>query len=161
VKPLFEKKLLTFSVSAITVLLVLNIFLTHHNNVIIDHNRNLPMQAEYVKVTVTQFAIVLIHNLDLGLRSYALYGKKKYLNPMKFAMNYRDSIMGEAEQVLLQQEYPMEEFYQLKDSIMPTKDCACDYWICTRQTIRQSLTGCPIRTEGICYGCNMNDYLKT
>jgi hypothetical protein len=76
------------------------------------------MQAEYVKVTVTQFAIVLIHNLDLGLRSYALYGKKKYLNPMKFAMNYRDSIMGEAEQVLLQQEYPMEEFYQLKDSII-------------------------------------------
>lgn len=117
-KPLLDKKLLSFSVVIITVLLILNIFLTHRNNFILEHNRNLQRQAEDVRVTVTQFAIVLIHNLDLGLRSYALYGKEKYLNPLKFAVSYRDSLINRAEASLINQQYPMEEFYQLRDSII-------------------------------------------
>ncbi|HEX5172272.1 MAG TPA: hypothetical protein VFW11_24015 [Cyclobacteriaceae bacterium] len=114
----FENKVLAFSVSVITVLLVLNIIITHHNNNILEHNRNLQKEAEQVKVTISQFAIVIIHNLDLGLRSYALYGKKKYLTPLRFAIEYKDSILGMAEESLRQQQYPLKEFYELKDSII-------------------------------------------
>lgn len=109
--------LFTFSVVLISVLLLLNIALTRSNNRIIEENRNLQKQAESVKVTVSQFAIVIIHNLDLGLRSYALYNDEKYLYPLKFALEDKDSLMSRVEIVLSEQNYPMDEFYQLRDSI--------------------------------------------
>jgi DNA-binding CsgD family transcriptional regulator len=109
--------LLALSVVLIGGLLILNIGLTRYNNRIIEENRSLQKQAESIKVTISQFAIVIIHNLDLGLRSYALYRDEKYLFPMKFALEDKDSIMGIAEKVIRDQHYPMAEFYELRDSI--------------------------------------------
>ncbi|HEY8937180.1 MAG TPA: hypothetical protein VIM65_18265 [Cyclobacteriaceae bacterium] len=112
-----NKRLITTAVIIITALLILNIMATLYNNGIIEENRKLQKQAEEVKVTISQFAIVIIHNLDLGVRGYALYKKEKYLYPMKFALRDKDSILHIVERSLVMQKYPMDEFYQLRDSI--------------------------------------------
>jgi len=101
----------------VTGLLILNITLTLRNNRILAENGSLQKQAEEVKVSISQFAIVIIHNLDLGLRSYALYRKEKYLFPLQFALRDKDSIMSVVEKTLLSHQYPMKEFYLLRDSI--------------------------------------------
>lgn len=112
-----SKSLLTISILTITTLLVLDVLATRYNNKIIERNRLLQRQAEEIKVTVSQFAIVIIHNVDLGLRGYALFGEEKYLYPMKFAVEDKDSIFNVVEKSLAKQHYPLEEFYRLKDSI--------------------------------------------
>lgn len=83
----------------------------------IEENRVLQRQAEQIKVTISQFAIRIIHNLDLGLRSYALFNDKKYLYPLNVAMNEKDSILRSVEESLKSQSYPLDEFFRLKDSI--------------------------------------------
>jgi hypothetical protein len=117
VKQKVSKSLLWVSVVFITSLLVLNIFATLQNNQIIEENRILQKEAEEVKVTMSQFAIIIIHNLDLGLRSYALYKEDDYLFPMRFAIRDKDSLMNAAEVVLLKHGYPIAEFQSLRDSI--------------------------------------------
>jgi CHASE3 domain sensor protein len=96
---------------------VCDVVFTYKNNQIIHVNSHLQKQAESVKVSTSQFAIVIIHNLDLGLRGYALFGKEKYLNPLKFALRDKDSIMLGMESILVEQKYPLQEFNQLRDSI--------------------------------------------
>jgi serine phosphatase RsbU (regulator of sigma subunit) len=98
-------------------LIILDVIVTHHNNQIIEENRLLQKQAEEIKVTVSQFAIVIIHNLDLGLRGYALFHHDRFLYPLKFALRDKDSILNAAEKSLVLHQYPLAEFYQLKDSI--------------------------------------------
>jgi len=117
VKKNINKRLIAVAVIVITALLILNIVVTLYNNKIIEANRSLQKQAEDVKVTVSQFAIVIIHNLDLGLRGYALYKKDKYLYPMKFALQDKDSLMNIVERSIVQQNYPTAEFFELRDSI--------------------------------------------
>lgn len=112
-----SKGLILAAITTITSLLVVNFFLTSRNNRIIEENRQLQSQAEKVKVTVSQFAIVIIHNVDLGLRSYALFRNEKYLYPLRIAGRDKDSIMQIVEYALLDRNYPMSEFYQLRDSI--------------------------------------------
>lgn len=112
-----SKGLILAAVTTITSLLIINFFLTSRNNSIIEENRHLQDQAERVKVTVSQFAIIIIHNVDLGLRSYALFRNEKYLYPLMIASRDKDSIMQIVEHALLERNYPMSEFYQLRDSI--------------------------------------------
>ena len=97
--------------------MVLNFILTRNNSKIIEHNRLLQEQAETIKVTTSQFVIIIIHNLDLGLRSYALFKEEKYLYPLHIAIKQKDSILYAVEQVLKEQGYPLDEFYVLRDSI--------------------------------------------
>jgi CHASE3 domain sensor protein len=116
-KQVVGKSLITVSIVVITVLMILNIIATQVNNSIIEENRLLQKQAEEIKVTVSQFAIVIIHNLDLGLRGYALFKDDKYLYPMRFALRDKDSLINVVERALIQQGYPLEELHVLKDSI--------------------------------------------
>ena len=110
-------KLLTSVVATVITLIVIDVVFTYKNNEIIHLNSRLQKQAETVKVNTSQFAIVIIHNLDLGLRGYALFGKDKYLYPLKFALRDKDSIMMVMERILSEQQYPLLEFHQLRDSI--------------------------------------------
>ncbi len=112
-----SSSLLAVTIFIITTLMVLNVIATRYNHRIMEENRLLQVQAENIKVTVSQFAIVIIHNLDLGLRGYALFKDEKYLYPMKFASEDKDSIMQIVETSLASQHYPLEEFYTLRDSI--------------------------------------------
>jgi CHASE3 domain sensor protein len=111
------KGLILTAIVTITGLLVVNFFLTSRNNRIIEENRHLQRQAEQVKVTVSQFAIIIIHNVDLGLRSFALFRDEKYLYPLWVASRDKDSIMQIVEHALINRDYPMDEFYRLRDSI--------------------------------------------
>jgi len=110
-------RLIRIAVVTITSLLLLNFILTRNNSKIIEHNRLLQEQAETIKVTTSQFAIIIIHNLDLGLRSYALFKEEKYLYPLHIAEKQKDSILYAVEHVLKEQGYPLDEFYVLRDSI--------------------------------------------
>src|SRR5882762_7617631 len=86
------KSWVNLATASIILLVILNIFITRRNNKIIEENKLLQQQTEQIKVTVSQFAIIIIHNLDLGLRGYALFGQDKYLFPMKFALRDKDSL---------------------------------------------------------------------
>jgi len=91
--------------------------ITIRNDKIIEVNRSLQKEAETVKVEISHFAINIIHNLDLGLRSYALFNDPKYLPPLDFAIRDKDSIFLAVENTLKRQQYPLQEFYVLRDSI--------------------------------------------
>lgn len=110
-------KFLTTVVITVAILIIADVFITRNNNRIIDSNQRLQKQAEQVKENVSGFAILIIHNLDLGLRSYALFGKEKYLYPLNVALRDKDSIYMAVEKTLAGQHYPLEEFHQLRDSI--------------------------------------------
>lgn len=112
-----NKNIIRIAITVIISLLLLNYLLTQYNNRIIEENRLLQQQAEDIKVTVSQFAIIIIHNLDLGLRSYALFRDEKYLYPLKIAIQDKDSIIRKVEVALQSQAYPLDEFYTLRDSI--------------------------------------------
>jgi CHASE3 domain sensor protein len=112
-----SKILISIAIATITALLVLNFILTRRNNQVIEENRLVQRQAEQIKVTISQFAIRIIHNLDLGLRSYALFNDEKYLYPLNVAVMEKDSILSSVEYSLKNQGYPLAEFILLKDSI--------------------------------------------
>jgi len=113
---LIPKSWVNIAVSSIILLVVLNIFITRNNNKIIEENKLLQAQTEQIKVTVSQFAIIIVHNLDIGLRGYALFGKDKYLFPMKFALRDKDSLFHSVRTILEQQQFPLEEFDRFQDS---------------------------------------------
>jgi len=110
------KSWVNIATASIILLVILNIFITRRNNKIIEENKLLQQQAEQIKVTVSQFAIVIIHNLDLGLRGYALFGKDKYLFPMKFALRDKDSLFYSVRRLLEEQKFPLGEFDRFEDS---------------------------------------------
>jgi len=116
VKQIIHKNWINVAVFSIILLIMLNVFITHTNHRIMEENRLLQRQAEQIKVTVSQFAIGIIHNLDLGLRGYALFRDDKYLYPMRFALRDKDSLFHSVGALLASQHYPMVEFYRLKDS---------------------------------------------
>jgi CHASE3 domain sensor protein len=105
------------AIGTITILLIVNFILTLKNNQVIEQNKLLQHEAEQIKVTISQFAIRIIHNIDLGLRSYALFNDEKYLYPLKVALDEKDSIFVAVETRLKKQGYTLDEFKQLKDSI--------------------------------------------
>ncbi|MDJ1485161.1 hypothetical protein QNI16_31975 [Cytophagaceae bacterium YF14B1] len=115
-KQFISKQALFLGVVIIIMLLLLNIVFTYRNNRIMQENRQLQKQAEEIKVAVSQ-AIYIIHNADLALRGYALFKDTRYLPPLYFANEDKDSIYLTIEQPLRKQNYPLTEFYQLKDSI--------------------------------------------
>lgn len=109
--------LIILAVTVIISLLITNFLLTTRNNKIIEENIGLQQEAERVKLTVSQFAIMIIHNVDLGVRSYALFKDKKYLYPLHIATVSKDSLMQVVQEALQAQRYPLAEFKQLRDSI--------------------------------------------
>lgn len=111
-----HKSWVNIASASIILLVILNIFITRRNNKIIEENKLLQQQTEQIKVTVSQFAIVIIHNLDLGLRGYALFGKDKYLFPMKFALRDKDSLFYSVRSLLEEQKFPLKEFDRFEDS---------------------------------------------
>jgi len=112
-----RSRLLISVVSVVIILIVMDTLITTRNNTIIEDNRSLQKEAETVKVEISHFAINIIHNLDLGLRSYALFNDPKYLPPLYFAVRDKDSILLAVENTLRNQQYPLQEYYTLRDSI--------------------------------------------
>ncbi|MDJ1486272.1 hypothetical protein QNI16_37670 [Cytophagaceae bacterium YF14B1] len=116
VKNLINRHLLGASAAIIIVLLSANIVISSINRDIMNENRQLEKQTEQVKKAVFQ-SLYLIHNADLALRGYVAFKDSRYLPPLQFAYEDRDSIYQTIEVPLSLQNYPLEEFNKLKDSI--------------------------------------------
>ncbi|MDJ1480858.1 hypothetical protein QNI16_10220 [Cytophagaceae bacterium YF14B1] len=116
IKSLVNKYLLGVSVAIIILLLSANIVVSYHSTHIMQQNRQLQEQTEEVKKAVFQ-SLYLIHNADLALRGYVAFKDPRYLPPLQFAYEDKDSIFKTIEVPLRKQNYSMIEFDRLKDSI--------------------------------------------
>ncbi len=116
-KHAFKRRSVVAGVIVITILLGGNIFLTYKNSVSIDRNTAMQTRSERIKIAVSHMAIDIIHNLDLGIRSYALFTDERYLYPYYKALTSRDSIINYAETLLREERFPLDEFHLLCDSI--------------------------------------------
>lgn len=112
-----RKRLLITAFIVITILLAVNIIFTYRNSKDIELNMLLQARSEKITMVVSYIAIDIIHNLDLGIRSYALFKDQKYLYPYHKALARKDSILQLAETLLLQENYAVEELRVLKDSV--------------------------------------------
>ncbi len=113
----FKRKTVVIGFVVIVILLTGNIFLTYKNSLNINRNTALQNRSERIKMIVSYIAIDIIHNLDLGIRSYALFKDERYLYPYQKALERKDSIIQLAETVLKEENFSFEEFNLLKDSI--------------------------------------------
>jgi signal transduction histidine kinase len=101
----------------ISLLLVANIILTHYNNRIIQRNKKLQQEAEYIKLYTEQIGKSTIHGIDIGLRGYAIMGNAQFFSPVDSAILRKDSILRNVESRLHRQNYDLTEFHELRDSL--------------------------------------------
>jgi signal transduction histidine kinase/CHASE3 domain sensor protein len=113
----FKRRTVVAGFVVIVILLAGNIFLTYRNSVNINSNNAMQNRSERIKMIVSHIAIDIIHNLDLGIRSYALFKDERYLYPYHKALERKDSIVQLAETVLREDNFSFDEFNLLKDSI--------------------------------------------
>lgn len=103
-------------VSILSTLLLINVVLTRRNSETIEYNKNLQEQAEKIKVNTLDI-IRTIHQIDMGLRGYALINSKVQLKVTTDGFIKMDSVLGQLQLALQGQHFPMEKFDVLKDSI--------------------------------------------
>ena len=113
----FKRRTVIVGFIVITILLAGNILLTYRNSINIDRNTAMQNRSERIKQLVSYIAIDIIHNLDLGIRSYALFKDPRYLYPYHKAIERKDSIVRLTETILTEEKFPLDEFNSLKDSI--------------------------------------------
>ena len=109
--------LIWLPVALVASLLLLNIFFTYFNQRIIIYNHTLQTKAEKIRSNVSEILWGTIHGVDIGLRGYAIVPEDRFFEPMKIALADKDSLFSQLEQDLQQQEFDMQRFYQLRDSI--------------------------------------------
>lgn len=114
---MMTRNLLYSVVALISLLLIANIFLTHYNNRIIQRNKELQQEAEFIKLYTEQIGKSTIHGLDIGLRGYVIIPNAQFFSPVDSAILRKDSILYNVESRLLKQGYPLTEFYALRDSL--------------------------------------------
>jgi signal transduction histidine kinase len=101
----------------ISLLLVTSIVLTHYNNTIIQRNKRLQQEAEWIKLYTEQIGKSTIHGIDIGLRGYAIMGNAQFFTPVDSAILRKDSILHNIESRLQKQNYDLREFHTLRDSL--------------------------------------------
>jgi signal transduction histidine kinase len=100
----------------IGVLLLVNVYLIYDNSKVIERNRLSYETAENLKVNTTEI-LRNLHLLDMLLRSYALTKGPRFLQISDSAYLNKDTIFARVEKPLLAQQFPMESYYAMKDSI--------------------------------------------
>jgi signal transduction histidine kinase len=113
----FKKRTVIIGLVMIVILLAGNIYLTYKNSQEIHRNTLLQARSERIKVVVSYIGIDIIHNLDLGIRSYALFNDKDYLYPFNKALERKDSILDLTRKLLLEEGVSLKEFDALRHSI--------------------------------------------
>ncbi|HEY3403532.1 MAG TPA: HAMP domain-containing sensor histidine kinase [Ohtaekwangia sp.] len=115
---LLRKNFIYYVVGIISLLLLTDIYFTHHNNATIRRNRELQREAERIKLYVEQIGKSTIHGIDIGIRGYAIIRNEQFFSPVDSAFLRKDSILKNIEFRLIKQQYPqLEEFHALKDSL--------------------------------------------
>jgi signal transduction histidine kinase len=112
-----RKNVIYFVVALISILLVLNIFLTRHNNEIIAENDRIQEEVEKVGLFYDQIGKSVIHSLDIGLRGYAIVKNKKFVTPLDNGIKWKDSILNSVETPLKKLGYHSTSYEAFKDSL--------------------------------------------
>jgi signal transduction histidine kinase len=112
-----KKNALYIVVGIISILLLLDIFLTRHNNEIIQSNKDLQARTNKIKVYYDQVGKLIIHSLDLGLRGYAIVREPKLILPFNNAISWHDSLLTNVEEPLRKLNYNFAQYNVFKDSL--------------------------------------------
>jgi signal transduction histidine kinase len=112
--------------------LVIELILTQQYNAVIKKNELLQKQAERTKVTAIDI-IRNVHLLDLSLRGSALMSSTKMSAPLDSAFIRKEQIFSKLKTSLIQQGFPLNEFYVMKDST----DAYFDFGVRIRDLIMQ------------------------
>ena len=112
----FKHYMLYSIVLLIAVLLVGNTYLVYLNSQRIEHNKNLHEEAERIKVNTVDI-VRNLHLLDMAVRSYALTDQYRYITVADTCIARKDVIFTNIEQALIRQQYPMSNFYTMRDSV--------------------------------------------
>ncbi|RAV99233.1 sensor histidine kinase [Pseudochryseolinea flava] len=96
-------------------LLLANIILMYQNNKVIEYNKAQQEEAERIKVNTLDI-IRTIHQLDMGLRGYALIFSDVQHDVVLKGFAQMDTILRRLEVSLAKQHFPMESFNTLRDS---------------------------------------------
>lgn len=100
----------------IGLLLLANIYLIYENSQVIERNKSTYEKAERVKVHTADI-LRQLHLIDMLQRSYALTKTTRFLETADSAIFTKDSLFYLVEQPLLSQNFPMEKFYLMRDSV--------------------------------------------
>lgn len=100
----------------IALLILADIYLIYRNNCIITFNKNQQEKAEQVKVNTSE-VMRSLHLLDLAVRSYAFVNNQHYKDAVQIATIDRNKSLEKLEGSLREQDFSMDKFYQLRDSI--------------------------------------------
>ena len=112
----FKGYVLYTVVFLIALLILGDIYLIYRNNRVITFNKNQQDQTEKVKIS-TSDVMKNLHLLDLAVRSYAFVNNLHYKNAIELAIRNKDTALSALETSLRLQQYPMNKFYTLRDSI--------------------------------------------
>ena len=116
----FRRYGLYFVLSLITLLLSANIYLMYLNNQAIEHNKSQQEEAERIKVNTIDI-LRNLHYLDMISRTYALVKKDRFYSGMDTAVNQSGRIFKALETSLNNQDFPMKEFFTLRDSYVRSR----------------------------------------
>ncbi|HEX6890375.1 MAG TPA: hypothetical protein VF141_06775, partial [Chryseolinea sp.] len=108
--------LLYIVVSLVGLLMLGNIYLIYLNNQVISSNKEQQEAAERIKLN-TLDVIRSLHLLDLAIRSYTFVKGDHFLNAADIAIRDNTLAISRLEDPLKSQDFPMAEFYRLKDSV--------------------------------------------
>ena len=111
-----KKRTIWFIVTIITALLGVQFVYSYKNSKTIIENIIKRREAESVKVNTLDI-IRSLHEVDMGLRGYALVPTEQIAAPYKIAHDRIDSVLNKLDTALSNQDYQMIEFYEMRDSI--------------------------------------------
>ncbi|MEJ1241998.1 ATP-binding protein [Chryseolinea sp. T2] len=111
----FEKYAIHALMISIAGLLLLNIFLIYRNSRVIELNKQLQEEAEKIKVNTLDI-IRTIHQIDMGLRAYALIESPVQYKVVTDGYPRLDTIFVNLRRSLSRQDFPMHSLQSLEDS---------------------------------------------
>ena len=111
-----KEYLLYIVVTLVGLLLLGNIYLIYRNNQVISINKKQQEDAERIKVNTVD-VIRSLHLLDLAIRSYTFVKGDHFLLAANTAIKDNGVAISRLEEPLKSQDFPMGEFYKLRDSV--------------------------------------------
>lgn len=111
-----KRSFIWVAVAVVTLLLVVQLVFSYRNSAVIEENIRLRRQAEQIKVNTLDI-IRTLHQLDIGIRGYALVPNPQLANPFDSAHIRIKSVFTVLDRELTQQGFDMKNFWQVHDSV--------------------------------------------
>ena len=113
---LFKGRGIYWIVILISSLLIVKVFISYKNSLVIDENVRIQKEAERIKVNTLDI-IRTLHSLDLGIRGYAIIPDDQIRDPYDSAWIRKEFVFRDLEKSLLAQQFEMSHFYLIRDSV--------------------------------------------